>query len=361
MAEQRTRKRRSEAAGLAAKRGQAPGTAVYSGAPREGAVPVHIVQYDAGHLDERTVRNPGEAFPLPGTGVTWLHVDGLHDLETVGALAHELGVHPLTLEDALDASTPPKIEPFDDHVYISLRAAVPIEGAGRFELQHLSILFGPGWVLTLRDGPNDLFDGLMKRIRTGAGRVRRMGADYLAHAVMDAVVDAMFVVLQGYEELALDLEEEALERPRDDAPKRIHRIKMRLNQVRRAVWPLQTVVAELTRQDTTLVHKNTRPFFRDLADHVRQAADIVDSTRDRLTSAMELHLALVSLRMNEVMRVLTIVATIFIPLTFIAGVYGMNFSWMPELQARWGYPAVMVIMAGVAAVMVAWFRRREWL
>ncbi len=362
----RARRRASEAARLAARRGMAPGSTVYLGdAPSDAsALSLRIMHYSAeAGLAERVLQSVDEAFPIPEQGVTWLGVQGLHEVGAIERLAKELGIHPLTIEDALDTTTPPKIEYFEGHAYLSLLATrtAGADSPRALQFDHISVLFGDRWVLSLQERPSDVFDLLRSRIRSGAGRVRRMGADYLAHALMDSVVDAYFVVLQRFDEQALDLEEEALTSTAKDAPRRIHHLKMELARLRRVVWPLQTVVTDLLRSESALVRKQTRPFFRDLADHVRQASDIVDAARDRLTAAMDLHLAFESHRMNEVMRMLTIVATIFIPLTFVAGIYGMNFERMPELETRWGYPAVLAVMGAMALGMVAWFRHRRWL
>ena len=357
---------KSEAAQLAARRGLPPGAARYHGERPSWPVTGSVTLYGPAGVDKRDVALPqaeGAPFELevPEQGVAWLDVVGLHDPEFLQRVAARFGVHPVTLEDVFNDTTPTKIEDFGSHLYVSVYMITPTGTAGTLTLEHVSILMGERWLVTVQQRPGDVFDSVRERIRHGKGRIRGRGSDYLLHAILDAIVDAWFVVIQAFDEAVLELESEALSDPGEAALRRVSHLKHQLARLRRIAWPLQSVAAELIRIESNLIDARTDPFVRDLQDHIRQATEIVDGARDRLGAAMELHLALASHRMNEVMRVLTIVATLFIPLTFLAGIYGMNFEAMPELQTPYGYPVLLGVMFVTALTMIVWFRRRGWL
>ncbi len=375
----------SEAEQLARKRGLPPGTPVYTGDEPTSASTLTVTHYDEKGCRESVQDTAIACFPLASTGVTWLDVVGLHDLTTIQVIAEHLHIHPLAVEDALNVSTLPKVEDFGELVFVVAsmvdvapdreaeeerpgeprepRAASGSLGGEGIDIrrEQLSIVMGRGFVLTLQERPGDVFDALRRRIRAGTGRIRKRAADYLLHAILDSIVDAYFVVLQRVEGTVLTLEDDAIRGEVDDLPRRLHALRVELHSLRRAIAPLQTAAADLVRSDSALFDKRTVPFFRDLQDHVRQALDILGTANDRLRGVMELQLAQASHRTNEVMSLLTLVATVFIPLTFVAGIYGMNFVWMPELEWPWGYPAVLLAMLVMAAGMGLWFRRRRWL
>ena len=361
MSPSRTTATRNEAAQLAAKRGLPPGSAVYTGEFRVSEVDITTIHYDSDGASERTVEDAEACFPLASTGVTWINVDGLHDLPTIEHLAKQLEIHPLTVEDALNVSTPPKAEDFGERLYVGLVMVDWVTDVSEVELrfEQVSFVLGPTWVLTLQEQPGDVFAALRRRILAGAGRWRQQGSDRLLHALMDSVVDAYFVVLQRIEGSVQELEDQAMAGQDDELPRKIHALRIQLQAMRRALSPLQTVITTLVRTEKSeLFESSTEPYFRDLLDHARQATEILAGAQDRLRSVMDLHLAQASHRLNEVMEQLTTVATIFIPLTLIAGIYGMNFTWMPELQWEWGYPAVLGAMVLSAVGMAVWLRRR---
>lgn len=335
----------------------------YTGPPRDRTVKLHAVSYGPDGCTETACASAEQARPNPDVPVSWIDVDGVHDIPLLVGLGEVFDLHPVTLEDASNVGTAPKVEDFPGQTYVALRMASLVRGpegpAVRFEL--LSIVLGPTWVLTLQENPGDVFDAVRQRIRVGRGRIRGMGPDYLLHAMMDAIVDGYFAVLGHLDDSVEALEDELLDGPGPDAIRRVHGLKTQLLRLRQAVLPVPTLVGNLLRSDEETIAGASLPFFRDLLDHARQARDIVDSAVSRLDGLLQLHLALESHRTNEVMRVLTIVATIFIPLTFIAGLYGMNFQDMPELRWRYGYPASLALMTGIGLAMVWWFRRRRWL
>lgn len=336
----------------------AAGTAIAADTPIE----VRWLRYDPAGVEERRVTRAAQLPPLAGAAITWLAVEQVSDVQTLASLSDWLRIHPLAVEDAVNPSTPPKAEAFEDQLYLSLKRARLAEGqVAQIELEQISLVLGPGWVLSMQEQPSDVFDALRSRIQVGNGRIRRRGADYLAHALLDVVVDGYFVVLERLEEDVLALEEEVLQVSLEQASREVYRLRGELIALRRVVRPLPGLIAELQRAEGGLLQRETLPYLRDLQDHVRHVTELVDMLWARLGSVLDLHLAMTSHRMNEVMKLLTLVATIFIPLTFIAGIYGMNFSHMPELGWRWGYPVVLLSMLGVGGGMALWFRRRGWL
>lgn len=354
--------RRSAAGRAAARRGLAPGALVYTGDAPDHSIAVSVLDYDADQCTEHAAARPEDlATWRESDTVTWVNLDGIHDIETVRMVCSGFDVHPLAVEDLLNPGSRAKVEDYGDAVFVLVNMVQRGAGTATLDVEQIAVVLGPTWVLSFQERPGDVLDPIRKRIRGGTGRIRRMGADYLLHAILDAIVDSTFVVLEGFDDVILALDEQALEGANEDLIRDVHRTRGTLGVLRRLAWPMRDVAAELRRSEGTLLRDGTAPFFRDLHDHTLQAVDIIDSYRDRITSALELHLALVSNRMNEVMRLLTIVSTLFIPLTFIAGIYGMNFQSMPELSWRWGYPAVWLLMIVVTGLLLGYFRRRRWM
>lgn len=345
-----------------AKIGMQPGSLVHLGRQKIDIARLRLVEYDQQAL--REVELPADEqwdkFK-ESPQVSWVNVDGLHDTDCIASMGEAFEVHPLTLEDLLNTGHRPKFEEYEKYIFGVMKMIRWDEAAGEVRVEQLSLILGEGYLLTYQEQPGDVFDPVRERIRHSRGRIRKLGSDYLAFALMDAVVDNYMVVL---EHLGQELEsiEEALEdgHPQPELLKRIHNLKREMIFVRRAVWPIREGLGGLSRGESPLVKDETQAFFRDLYDHTIQVVDTLENMRDMASSLQDLYLSLVSNRMNEVMKVLTIMATIFIPLTFIAGIYGMNFEVMPELHWEWGYPAVWVVMIASGLAMVAFFRRKGW-
>jgi magnesium transporter len=351
--------------------GVPPGTLVAA----ESAQPpvIHVMSFGRDRMDEEQVDTIDAALArlAPGT-VTWINIDGLGDPTVLARLGERLGLHPLALEDTLDVTHRPKAERFDKHIFLVLRTMrldrpahprpdAPAPAAVIVDEQ-VSVFFGGDWVVTIQErSDGDCFGALREAIRQGRGRVREAGADYLAYLLLDAVVDAYFPVIDALAERMQAVEEEALtSRAPAHTLVRLTRLRHDLIAVRRAVWPLREEVLVLQREESALVTPETRTFLRDVYDHAVQALEVVETLRETAVSVMEVFLSVQNQRLNEVMKVLTVIATIFIPLTFIASIYGMNFEHMPELRMRWGYPMALGLMLLTAGGMVAYFRRRGW-
>jgi magnesium transporter len=334
---------------------------------RDTAAPKPVIRalaYGPDGCTEEQVEDLDALAPLRAAWpVIWVNVDGLGDPETIRALGEFFGLHPLALEDVVNTHQRPKHEDYGGIVYVVMRMPHADQGCGT---EQISLFLGPGFVVSFQERPGDCLEPVRRRLRDGKGRVRRHGADYLLYALMDAVVDGYFPCLDGITEQMEELEVEVLERTRKDAHCRIHDCKTRLLAVRRAIAPLRDAVNSLLRDDGESLEKETRIHMRDVYDHTLQILDLVDAQREIAASLLDMHLSAINTRMNEIMKVLTIIATLFIPLTFIAGIYGMNFDYeasscnMPELYMRYGYPTLILAMVGVVAVELLLFWRLGW-
>lgn len=343
------------------KPGSAPGTLVHTGPRKVERIRISFLDYDAEHLHEEEVDSIRECFPLKETPtVSWINVDGLHDLELIRNLGEHFGFHPLVLEDLVSVGQRPKLEEHEDYLYIVLHMLSFDGDTKRVESEQLSLLVGSSYVFSFQERVGDVFDPVRERIRSAAGRIRGQGPDYLAYALMDAVVDGYYAVLERVGDEIEDLDLEVMEEPEQATLRRIHDLKREMLVIRRAVWPLRDVMSQLLRSDHPWITSDTKVFFRDVYDHAVQSLDTVETLRDLASGLTDLYLSAVGQRQNEVMKVLTIMASIFIPLTFVAGVYGMNFQHMPELALTWAYPAVLALMAAVAGAMTWYFRRKGW-
>jgi magnesium transporter len=291
-------------------------------------------------------------------GVTWISVERPDQPETLQSLTDYYRIHPLTAEDILDTEQRPKVEEFDDYLFITLKAVNPAE---TLELEHISLVLTADTVITFQEKEGNYFDGIRKRILNNAGRIRRMGADYLAYLLIDAVADEYFTVLDFLGSEIEKFEDRAIDDQDENLMPDIQKFKQNLLRVRRVIWPLRESLSLLPHLDSRRMGEDLEPFLKDLHDHVVQAAETVETYRELMAGVMEVNLSALSNRMNKVMKVLTIISTIFIPLTFIVGVYGMNFRFMPELDKPWAYPLTWGIMAVIALGMLFFFKRRRWI
>jgi magnesium transporter len=335
-----------------------PGTLPGTLSPGEGGpVGIRVVHFTESTVHEREPASIEEALKetAPG-GVTWIDVDGLGDRALLARLGEHFTLHPLALEDVVSIPQRPKVERYSDHYFVVLRM-VRLDA----DEEQVSLFFGRDWVVTLQErSGGDVFQPVRSAIREGRGRVRSAGADFLAYLLIDAVVDAYFPVLEVVGDRMEDLEVQAITRPSPHTLRAIEEVRRDVLGLRRAVWPLREEVAILQREDSPLVTPETRVFLRDTYDHAVQALDIVETLRETRAALMEVYLSAQNQRLNEVMKVLTVMATLFIPLTFIASIYGMNFKHMPELEWRYGYAWALGLMAATAAGMIAYFHRRGW-
>jgi magnesium transporter len=288
-------------------------------------------------------------------------VEGLHEVELIQKFGDTQGLHPLVLEDIVNTDQRPKLEDYGDYLYIVLKM-LRDRGEPGLAMEQVSLILGPRFVISFQEGlKGDLFGSVRERLRNGKGRLRSMGVDYLVYALLDMIVDGYFTTLERLGEEIADLEEEVVQEPAPETVRNIHRMKRELIQLRRVVWPLREVLGAMERRESPLVTAPVAIYMRDVYDHTIQVIDAVEAYRDMVSGMLDIYLTSISNRMNETMKLLTVIGTIFIPLTFIVGVYGMNFEFMPELHWRWGYFSVLALMTVLAIGMLVFFRRKRWL
>jgi magnesium transporter len=342
--------------------GLSPGTLVHIGEKKAERTTITLLDYDERHLEEHEISTADQCLSFAGKPtVTWINVEGLHEVESIGQLGDAFGLHPLIVEDILNTDQRPKMEDLNEYVYIVLKMLNYNGASHEVMAEQVSLILGPSFVITFQEQAGDVFDPIRERIKRGRGRIRQMGADYLAYALLDTVVDNYFLILEVLGERIESLEEELVSNPATQTLHEIHRLKREMVFLRKAVWPLRETIGSLERGESPLFQETTNVYLRDVYDHTIQVMDTIETFRDILSTMLDIYLSGISNRMNAVMQVLTVIATIFIPLTFIAGLYGMNFRYMPELEWRWGYPAVLFVMVVISVLMLIYFKKRDWL
>ncbi|NYT17540.1 MAG: magnesium/cobalt transporter CorA [Methanomicrobiales archaeon] len=347
---------------LSRKAGMPPGTLHTDGEPRTGPVRITVMDYDAEHVEERKVGAIEECFPYRDTEtVTWINIDGLANTEVIEKIGRHFSIHPLILEDLLNTDQRPKMEDLEDYLYLNLKMLMLPEGSREIRVEHVSLIVGKNYLLSFQEDIGDVFDPVRERIRKEGGRVRKSGPDYLAYALIDNIVDNYFVVMEKIEEWVEALEEELVINATRESLQKINRLKKDMLFLRKAVWPLREMILALEREESPLIREDTHIYLRDVYDHAIQVIDTLETFRDMVSGMIDIYLSGLSYRMNEIMKVLTLIATIFIPLTFVAGVYGMNFRYMPELGWEYGYYTIWGIMITIVVIMLAYFRKRQWI
>ena len=344
------------------KTGLSPGTLIHIGERKAEKTRLRLIDYDLNKLEEREIENIEQCFPCRDSStVSWINTDGLHDVEIIQKVGKHFDLHPLLLEDVVNTEQRPKLEDYEKYLFIVLKMLYYDEEGHVIIAEQVSLVLFPNLVITFQERTGDVFNPVRERIRHGRGRIRGAGADYLAYALMDAIVDNYFIILEKVGERIEEIEEELVANPSQQTLQKIHVLKREMIYLRKSVWPLREVISGLERGESPLIQKTTETYLRDLYDHTIQVIDTVETFRDVVSGMLDVYLSSVGNRMNEIMKVLTIIATIFIPLTFVAGIYGMNFDHMPELHKNWGYPVALLIMLFIALLMVGYFRRRRWL
>lgn len=354
--------RRKKLQGRSSKLGLAPGTMVFIGEQKIESASVNVINYSDKNLNElHDVPHDQCCELIEASGVTWIDVTGIHDMKLIEGLGKCLKLHPLTLEDIVNTIQRPKTEEFSDYIYAVLKTISFDEEEDRLEIEQVSMILGENYLVSFQEKDGNVFNPVRQRLRTAKGRIRSMKADYLAYALMDAVVDHYFLTLERFGDRVESLEDQILGTSNPDSMHDLHRLKRDILRLRKAVWPLREEIGALLKSDSELIRPETRVFLRDLYDHTIQVIDMVETFRDVLGGMHDSFLSSVSNRMNEIMKVLTIIATIFIPLTFIAGVYGMNFEHMPELKWHYGYFLVLGVMFSAAIGLLGYFKIKKWI
>jgi magnesium transporter len=343
------------------KAGLPPGTVVFVGEQKVEEIRITLIDYDENQYNEREIENIEDSFPYKDTpSISWINIDGVHQVDVIEKLGDYFVLHPLLQEDVVNTHQRPKFDEFDDHLFIVLRMFAFNEVDNELEAEQISFIVGANFVISFQERQGDVFEQVRERLRNGKGRIRKKGSDYLAYCLIDAIVDSYYTILETLGEHIESLQEELVSEPKREDLQIIQDLKREMLFIRKSVWPLREVIGGLIRSESTLIKKDVLVYIRDVYDHVIQAIDTIETYRDMLSSMLDIYLSSVGNRMNEVMKVLTIIATIFIPMTFLAGVYGMNFKYMPELAWRYAYPIFWLFLVSLFILMLMWFKKKKW-
>jgi magnesium transporter len=349
-------KKRSKKIGLS------PGTLIHVGERKVEKTKISILDYSEEGLEE-TVAESIDACRRykESETVSWINISGIHDVEMIQRLGDIFGLHPLVLEDIVNTEQRPKMDDFEDYLFIVLKMVYPDQDRHLIQYEQVSLIVGSGYVISLQEVEEDVFNPVRERIQKGKGRIRKKGSDYLAYTLIDMIIDHYFTVLEVLGEQIESLEDEAMDEPEAQSLSLIQDLKKEVLFVRKSIWPLREIINAMTRGESKIILEETVVYLRDVYDHTIQVIDTAETYRELLSGTLDVYLSNVSNRMNEVMKVLTIIATTFIPLTFIAGIYGMNFKFMPELEWVWSYPVLWIIFVLIFVLMLLWFRKKKWL
>lgn len=341
---------------------QAPGTVTYVGRKQQKETVLEVIDYNGSNYERFISKSPEDAFQFEEEDkVTWINIDGLSNTSEIEKVGKYYELHPLIIEDIVNTNQRPKIDEYQDYYFIVAKMLYR-NSEGFLENEHISIVLGKNYVLTFQEAGGDVFDGVRARLEKGKGRIRTRGADYLVFALLDAIVDNYFAVVEEISDKIEVLEEMLITKePHEDTTFEIQELKKTILRIRRAVFPLREVVSRLEKGDKGLIEDQTINYIQDLYDHMIQVSENIEIYREMIWGLMDMYMTTISHKMNEVMKVLTIMASIFIPLTFLAGIYGMNFNYMPELEWKYGYPVLLVIMVLLFAIMILYFKKKRWL
>lgn len=338
-----------------------PGTLVHIGEQKMEVPRLSSFVYCKDSIIEQTIKDIGDFKLNPDPNfITWLNIDGIHDTGLIKKLGDIFDIHPLTLEDILNTGQRPKTEEYDGYLFVALKMILFDAETSELNIEQLSLILGPNYVLSFQEKVGDVFEPIRERIRKASGRVRERGADYLFYTLIDALVDNYFILLESFSENIESIEDKLIADPALSELNEIYQLKRQLLPIRKASWPLREAISALYKSEHAMINPKTSIYFRDVYDHTIQIIDTIETQRDMISSMLDVYLSSVSNRMNEVIKVLTIFSVIFIPLTFIVGVYGMNFKNFPELQWQQGYYMVWILMLAVTAGMLVYFKRKKW-
>lgn len=347
---------------LSEKAGLPPGTLIHIGNKKTDKVRISLIEYNSDNFREDVLQTPEDCFSCKNSDeVSWVNVDGLHDVATIALIGKHFGLHPLTLEDILNTKHRPKLEEFDNYIFMTLKMLGVSADGKSVVSEQISFVLGDSWIVSFQEQQGDVFDGLRLRLKGKKGTTRLKGADYLLYRLIDTIIDNYFNIIEHLGEYSEKLEERVLIDPDTESMREIQRMKKEFSLLKKSIGPLREAVSLLQKDESKLIKVETLRYLRDVYEHVIQVNDAIESGKDTIANIMELHIAGVSNKMNQIMKVLTIMSAIFIPLTFIAGIYGMNFDNMPELHSKNGYYVVLGVMAVVVLGMSLIFNRNKWL
>ncbi len=342
--------------------GQVPGDLVFIGEQKVAEATIRVIDYDQEQLSDQRLQDIKDGLIYKDTAtVTWININGLHDTQMIRDLGKGFGLQALVLEDIVNTGQRPRMDEYDDYLFFVLKMMRYNEETGRIHSEQLSMVLGRTFLLTFQEQPGDVFEPVRERIRKHRGRIRKVGIDYLAYALLDTVVDNYLYIIERFGEKIEEVEDKILDNPSQAVLASINNYKREMNYLRKTIRPAREFILQLSRLDSDLIQEKTLPFLKDLLDLSNQAVDVIDSYRDMLSDHLNIYNTQISNRLNEIMKVLTIFSAVFIPLTFIAGIYGTNFENVPELHFRYSYFIMWGVMVVVAGFMLRFFRKKGWL
>jgi len=344
------------------KTGLPPGSLVHVGDILESKTKISLIDYGPKGFEEKQIHFLDEMLAYKDRDtITWVIVEGLVDVGIVGEIGNKFGIHPLVLEDILNTNQRPKFEEYDDYLFLVLKSCQSESKQFSTAYEQISLLILGNFVFTFKEKTDDILEPILQRIRASKGRFRSLGADYLAYVVLDTIVDNNFILMDVLDEAITSLEDGLLNEPTIATLNEIQKIKRELITIRRYLSPVRELMTGLLRSESILIRESTQIYFRDVSDHVIRVIELIESYRDILSGLLDIYVSSVNNKMNQVMKVLTVFASIFIPLTFLTGIYGMNFEYMPELKWKWAYPALWVIFITIPIVLIIYFKKKKWL
>lgn len=348
--------RRSHKAGLP------PGTIVYVGKEKVGPVTVSLMDYDKTVFEEKTVTDiPACSLYKEKNTVTWINVEGVHDLETVKQIGKTFDLHPLMLEDVVNTDQRPKVELFDDCLFIILKMLAYDLNRGAIVVEQVAIVLSKRFVISFQEPGGDVFDAIRERIRNPKSRLRKEGGSYLVYSLLDTIVDNYFFILEKVNDQIDELSDQIILHPTPELLAKLHALKREMLFLRKSIWPLRDVLSQISKEHRGLLSERTVVYLRDVFDHTVQVIDNIEVMRDMLSALLDVYLSNINMKTNEVIKVLTVIATVFMPLTFVTSLYGMNFQYMPELHWKLGYGMVWFVMLSITGVLLIYFRRKKWI
>lgn len=342
--------------------GESPGTLVYNGEHKTEKVELTLIEYSKDSSERIELKRIEDCFDRKNKdSIKWVNIEGLHDIEIIEKIGKKFNFHPLMLEDILNVSQRPKMDDYEDYILVTLKMVYYNDIKKEIVTEQVSLVLIENYVLSFQEFEGDVFDQVRQRIQAGKGNIRKQGADYLVYALIDAIVDSYFLILEQIGDSSEDIEHQLMEEPGKEVLQAIYNLKREMIYLSSSIWPLREVVGNLTRTDSQLIKENTSLYLRDVYDHIVQVIDIIESYRDIMTGMLDTYLSSISNKTNDVMKILTIFSAMFIPLTFLAGIYGMNFKYFPELELPWAYPVFWVVTIVIIVLMLGYFRRKKWL
>lgn len=343
------------------KTGLGPGSLIHVGDVHHSDTRMILIDYSSAHYEQRQVNSLDEILAYRDrASVTWVVVEGLANADIIEAIGKHFNIHALVLEDILNTHQRPKLEEHDDYLFVVLKCLIPQGDDFNVCSEQVSVLILNNFIFTFKEKSDDLLTPVLKRLENSHGRFRSMGADYVMYTVLDTIIDLNFDIMDQLEETLVSLEDDIFSNPNPALLEKIHEIKLQVIRMRRYISPIRDLTAGLLRSESELIHPNTRIYLRDVHDHVLRIIESLETHRDILSSLLEIYLSSISSRLNEVMKVLTVFSSVFIPLTFITGIYGMNFDSMPELKWAWGYPAIWGVFIVTSGSLFLYFKRKGW-